>query len=87
CTRIVSFVVGITASKCLRQVSPRGANPHLLHHNLFCHSQFALVIIRFLYLNLLQLRPELFIELQSGHRKLVLLVVWVPQYYEFVSIY
>ncbi|SFI89110.1 hypothetical protein, partial [Nitrosomonas sp. Nm34] len=46
-----------------------------------------LVINRFLKQNLLQLRPVLIIEHYSGHRKLVLLVVWEPQYYEFVSTY
>ncbi len=42
---------------------------------------------RFLKRNLLQLRPELIIAHQLGHRTRVLLVVQEHQYYEFVSIY
>jgi hypothetical protein len=68
---------------CLRHVSPRTTNPHSIQHALYHHAQIALVINRFLKQNFLQLRLELITEHQSGHRKLVLLVVWEPQYYEF----
>ena len=64
-----------------------GSQPVFDTATFYCHAQIALVIYRFLKQNLLQLRPELITEHQSGHRKLVLLVVWEPQYYEFASIY
>jgi len=43
----------------------------------------------FLKQNFLQLRPELIIEHQSEHRKLVLflLMAWEPQYYDFSNSY
>ncbi|SFN20204.1 hypothetical protein SAMN05421863_11321 [Nitrosomonas communis] len=73
--RMNPFIDGIPAAERLGQVSPRTANPHSIQYAFYRHAQIVLVINRFLKQNLLQLRPELITEHQSGHRKLVLLVV------------
>ena len=68
------------------QVSPRITDPHTIEHTVNHHSEIGLVINPMLEQGYPSLRPQLISEHESGHCKLVLLLVLVSQFYEFALI-